>query len=343
MAAEDSWALLGGDPAPGDLGQLAEVINLLTLARQGVGDEAERLASARGAAQEGDGVDATAQMWTGPAAAAFAGRQGDLVKRLNDAYDAFDTAVGALTVWSDSLAVAQQSAASLLAHAEQVSGLPDGDAIISTLTSQNAELALSAQEDAAQCASVLAQACTIFDAYIPKPQGGLFGALWNDVTGALETVSHALGEANKYLGVIALLTAPIPIVGEVVDAVALVSAATETGADLVLATSGKGSFTAVGWDLTGLAGGYTDGIGEALAHDASGGTDALHGVFADGTSSLLHPLDRVSESVQAVRTDGFAASFKSWQPSNLQGLTGRSIQVVSRSGEAAVPYLAEGS
>ncbi len=75
-----------------------------------------------------------------------------------------------------------------------------------------------------------------------------------------------LNEINSWMSIAALCLAPLPVVGEVVDAVALVTSATQAGADLVLLSAGRKSLAEVGEDIGGLALNYAgDGVGGELA------------------------------------------------------------------------------
>lgn len=378
------WAALGwADPVPGDLGQVQSVLSGLRSTSQTLDDEVGRL---RGLGITDDGV---AEIWTGPTASKFAQSQSDLLKRLTDAQTVFSDAVSALSVWSSQLAEAQNSAEALLEQAEEAQSLPNdqGRAQLTALGLQRDSLAGCATQYAQDCASALDAAVALVNSYRPHTswwsdvvhfvESGV-----NDVMGFLSSLSSVLDQVNKWLAVAALLTAPFPVLGEVVDAVSLISAATEMGADLVLLAGGRKSLGDVALDGAGLAANFVgDGVGEALAKsgmkdvseaaeagakdvkttaEEGGGevkaaTEGTSGaakepatkepsVFHSAAHSTAHPFQRISESAHEVSRDGYKPTVKNWlDPHNPKVVVGRGLQMSARGYDFGMSWFGPGT
>ncbi|MBR7835443.1 hypothetical protein KDL01_19365 [Actinospica durhamensis] len=251
------WAALGlADPVPGDPEALATLVQCLAAMSDALGQESARLG---GIGVDQDGIQA---VWTGPQARTFAASHSELTVRVKTAQQAFADALEALAAWQSHLEVLQQNAHLLLGQAEAA---PAEARFV--VEAEHAQLEQNATEQASACAAALDRAVELIGAYLPHRSWwdevtGFVDSFVDDVLGFVGALSDVLNEINNWMSIAALCLAPFPVIGEFVDAVALVTSATQAGADVVLFAAGRKSLMQVGEDIGGLALNYAgDGIG----------------------------------------------------------------------------------
>lgn len=292
--------LRGGDPAPGEPGEVRRV--LLGLRRTVEAVEA--------ANQVLQAVGVDAQLWTGPAADQFATKRGELQQRLAAADQAYSDAGNALERWLHQLEDAQAEAARIVAQAAAVMRQqpPDPNAAFALTPSvppalqavqrRYDMLTVRASGDARCCAQALRAAAGSVGKYADS--------WWENVTHLLTEASDLLQEVTPWLGLAAMV---FPVLGPWVLAIEVVALTI----DVVLAVEGSGSWgdvakSAVGVGLSAgfLTAGRTgelmvDSAGQATTFEAAGFTHAAGYVAGRTTlkgaagAVVLHPIQTLRD------------------------------------------------
>lgn len=259
-ASRVSALLPGGDPTPGDIGEVLLIADRLQRAVDAVADVKNLLRSV-----------SHSDLWAGPAADAFAAHHRDLVAKLDGAHDAYTQATGVVRRWVRELEAAQAEATHLVSLAQaaaQAAGFPPGPVppALTALRRRHEVLGEQARADAQRCANDLQSAI--------NEVGRFAHSVWEHVTEELVTVSKVLEDMNVALGVLAIVALLfMPGVGEVVGAAMLVGSAAELGVDVVLATDGKKTWGDVGLDAAGVALGGGAGVARTATRAAEGASE----------------------------------------------------------------------
>jgi hypothetical protein len=273
--------LHGGDPAPGDPVAVRRLVRQLRSTVDSVADATTRLRA----------VGSDASVWTGRAADAFTHKRVELLRRLNTAHAAYESAADGLDGWVRRLELAQSEAASIVSRAQAVAQQaqlpPNAVPLVGVpaplLALQKARDALEARarREAAACAGGLHEAIRDL---APFQHTG-----WQHFTEQVLAASHVLHEVNKWLGVAMLALQFVPVVGEVGDIVLLATGALMLGADLYLVHEKKATWGNVAGDVAGLALFGAGRAGEAMFRSARQAEQFT--VAARGAGRLARELD----------------------------------------------------
>jgi hypothetical protein len=310
------WSIFGGNPVPGDPGQ----IKLLASSLHSFADDVNTQNSLlKGLKNDTTGV------WQGPAADAFRPHLTDLPDKLDklvtsyrEAGDAFSTygpklaqaqtdALAALTKATAAMqrlntakankstqdAANQKAAAAVAAgHPAVATAQPDYGAQVQQAQS-DLNAAFKAKDNAVDDARKAANNC-VSDLKNASHDGiqNVHHHWWDAVinvithpTKLLKIISMVANTLSGIFGILALITCWIPGVGEFFEAASLITGLVGLAADLTLACMGKGSWADVLTDTLAVA---TAGGGHILAEAGRGGEVVADGekVIASGESKV---------------------------------------------------------
>jgi uncharacterized protein YukE len=279
VARPTDWSpLAAADPVPGDPYEVAY------LARQ-YADTADSITQQAATLRRlsGSGSDA----WDSDAGRAFAGHAQSLAGDVEKAHERYATASAALSEWVGELESAQADADAALARAKEAharqhanAALPPAPAAATppTEAEQEADRLARARRSAAYDAAGadLSAARRRLDDAVDRyhdaghraaskirdaaDHDGLSDGFWDKFTGWVHDHADVIKLITDVAGAIATIAAAltlvlgwVPILGEVLAAVALVATAIQLIGNTLLALSGDGSWLAVGLDLVALA------------------------------------------------------------------------------------------
>jgi hypothetical protein len=248
--------LRGGDPAPGESGEIRRVLRGLR----------QTVEATEAATQVLQAVGVDAQLWTGSAADAFVAKRGELLRRLGTADQAYTDAANALERWLHQLEDAQDEAARIVQQAEAVMRQqppPDPNSVfaltpavppaLQAVQRRHDTLATRADADARCCAQALRVAAGSVGRYADS--------WWENVTNLLTAASDLLEEVTPWLGLLALA---VPVLAPWVLAVDVLALTI----DVVLAVDGKGSWTDVAGSALSVGLGVMGRTGKVMASSA---------------------------------------------------------------------------
>ncbi|GEM_PF-6013914 len=342
-----TYLLRGGDPAPGDPGAVRGVVGQLRSTVESVASAATLLRS----------VGNDSAVWTGPAAYAFVRKRDELLRRLDTAHGAYESAAGALQRWLQRLEAAQDEAHTIVVRAQQVArntqyspsalpAVPVPPALLALQRSRDA-LATRSRHEAEVCASELDVAVREvghFQHSVWQNAAELLatgGKVLHDVGGQVVNevgtgigqlehwagrefdkiapgLSDALQTASALLSVAALASLAIPVIGE---------AAAPILGTLALATAG--ALLAV--DAVRAVRGKQDWwtvAGDALGVVPIGG---VAGKVLNGarTARQFQSAARTAERLSATTGSQASVAARAWLKGNADAATWKALTAVS--------------
>ncbi|WP_433205805.1 putative T7SS-secreted protein [Dactylosporangium sp. CS-047395] len=248
-ALRTTTVLRGGDPAPGDGWAVQEVIRQLR----------DTVTAVQSASAVLTGIGTDRDVWTGPAAEAFAPRKEDLSRRLATAGRAYGRAADALDHWWRRLSDLQTEAAEVAAlarrahdehQAEQarLAACSPGPPPVVPPGPPPAVVALQRRHDAiAADAARDRKACEAeIDAAAAELGGSGGRGFFEMLKGALVEGAEILHTIREVLGVVALIATFFPVIAPFVDTLYLAVAAISLVVDLTLVATGDGDWGTVG-------------------------------------------------------------------------------------------------
>jgi hypothetical protein len=268
--------LTGGDPVPGEAGEIRRVTDHLR--------SAVTAAEAAGGVLQSVGVEDG--MWTGRAADEWASKRGELQKRLTTANQAYTDAQLALERWLRELQAAQDEAARIAAQADEImrqqppadpstaftplpgTGVP---APVQGLQKRRDALADRARRDAERCADEIRRAA--------EAVGRYQDSWWENTKEILAHASELLDAVTPWLGLAAIF---FPALTPFVLGLSIAKLAI----DVVLAVDGDGSWGKVALGAAGVGLGVAGAVGGNMSRAAQQTTRFNAAGFTDDAARV---------------------------------------------------------
>lgn len=309
------YPLAASDPVPGEPSTVSQAASDYTAVADAIKGAADRLREL-----------SDLRKYRSKAVTAVADRAEDVADKIDKAHGRYVAVGAALSTYSSALSTAQ--ADSLQAYYDAQSAQADLDSASTSVTraaraldaapddTDDADMATlrrtlsRARDDRDDADAALAAARRKLEAAVDDrdraarraadairdavKKDGLHDSWWKNFTAAIapycEIISKIAGIIASVAGILALVLCWVPVLGEVLAAVAAIATAVKLLADLGLVADGKGSWGDVGWDVFALA---TFGAGRVLGVAArSVGTGSRAAARIEGTA-LMRSMSRL--------------------------------------------------
>jgi hypothetical protein len=304
--AAPSWQLLvGGNPVPGD-------VTVVETQQRRIADASARVAQA---VTTLDAIGGLGSAWCGPGAAAFRGAAVDELRtRLDDLRGAYDGVSAALRAYVPELMGHLQEAAAIARRAEEAaaSATPTDPFLTATVTTtyrgvpaalvpvqqDRDALAHRATASAQRCAKAITAAVKPVKAYEP----GNAQKLGRWLTDEIDGLNSALRDASKWISLVALVTMPIPGVGEITNAINIAVNVVILTTDLVLWTQDRRTGSDIVKGVTDVA---VDMAGVGAAKKTASAVREVNGAKA-AANQASSDLNRARAAAYDARADKLA-------------------------------------
>jgi hypothetical protein len=219
--------------------------------------------------------------WESKSGDEFRSMAGDTASKIEGAHARYKRAGNALATFADKLVIAQQMADEALSRAKQAATDRDtAQQRADAATEESERNTMQGDADEAQgridaeC-RIVEEAVGIYNEAASKAiddiddiidHDDVKDGFWDRVANVLSSIAEIAGAIAAVAGVLSLLVGWIPVIGQalaaVLGAIALIATLVSLVCNLALLIGGKGSWTALAWDVFALA---TFGIGRAFS------------------------------------------------------------------------------